>query len=138
MGYFLPQEPSDTNPNVPAGTLITSSPVIGADGTVYFGAYNDRIYAVNATDGTRQWAVKLGGTQDTDANDIDSSPAIGPDGSLYIGCIDGNVYQVAGGVGPRAGRAAHRGGAAGIHLRTGGRSTSPASGYRVPNFRVRR
>jgi outer membrane protein assembly factor BamB len=137
-GYFLPQETSDTNSAEVVGTLITSSPLVDASGTVYFGAYNDRIYAVDGIDGSRLWAVKLGGADDTIANDIDSSPAIGPDGALYIGCVDGNVYQVAGGIGTRNGRSVRRG--TGYHVRTGVTPTRSAAsvGYRVPNFRVRR
>ena len=75
-----------------ATTAIYSSPAIGSDGTIYFGAENssdigDRLYAVNL-DGTRRWALPL-------PHHIRSAPAIGSDGTLYVSCFDENLYSVA-------------------------------------------
>ncbi len=55
-----------------------SSPAIGADGTIYFGAETGFLYALNP-DGTLKWKENF-------YNGINwSSPAILPDGTLYIG-----------------------------------------------------
>lgn len=67
------------------GGPIASSPVIGADGTVYVGSgYN--LYAVNSS-GTTKWAFPTG-------NVVESSPAIGTDGTVYVGSFDGNLYAI--------------------------------------------
>jgi outer membrane protein assembly factor BamB len=66
------------------GNHITSSPAIGADGTIYFGDWNGYVHAVNP-DGTQKWIYHTG-------NVITSSPAIGNDGTIYIGSHDDNVY----------------------------------------------
>jgi outer membrane protein assembly factor BamB len=51
------------------------APVIGKDGTIYFGSYNDGAYAVNP-DGTRRWYVPMQG--------YNISCAIGGDGTVYV------------------------------------------------------
>jgi outer membrane protein assembly factor BamB len=70
-------------------TDICSSPVIGDDGTIYFGTYVQstplgRVFALNP-DGTKKWHF------DTDGL-IESSPSIGPDGTIYIGAKGGQSY----------------------------------------------
>jgi len=83
-----------TGPSMPmqkwafaTGDIIgDSSPVIGADGTVYIGSYDHNLYAVNA-DGTKKWEFATG-------DKINSSPAIGIDGTVYIGSNDSNLYAV--------------------------------------------
>ena len=56
---------------------ITSSPAIGADGTIYVGSADDTVRAFNPN-GTQKWSF--------DTNEwIFSSPAIGPDGTIYVG-----------------------------------------------------
>lgn len=65
---------------------VTSSPAIGADGTIYFGSDDGNLYAVNAN-GTQKWAFR------TDAG-VESSPAIAADGTIYVGSGDGNLYAV--------------------------------------------
>ncbi|NOX53723.1 MAG: PQQ-binding-like beta-propeller repeat protein, partial [Planctomycetes bacterium] len=52
------------------------SPIVGADGTVYFGADTGVVYAVNA-DGTLKWRLDVGG-------EFDIRPAIDAQGTLYI------------------------------------------------------
>jgi outer membrane protein assembly factor BamB len=71
----------------------TSTPAVGADGTVYCGALNSNIFAIhppiNSTSApTVLWSVKTGGM-------VRSSPAIGTNGIIYIGSDDGNVYAIA-------------------------------------------
>jgi outer membrane protein assembly factor BamB len=65
---------------------VTSPPAIGADGTIYFGSSDFRLYAVNP-DGTPKWAI---GTNPAPF----SSPAVGADGTIYIGSNDGHLYAV--------------------------------------------
>lgn len=63
---------------------ILGSPVIGADGTVYFGAQNGTFYAVDSN-GNQKWTYATG-------YEIVSSPAIGADGTVYATSKDGNLY----------------------------------------------
>jgi outer membrane protein assembly factor BamB len=62
----------------------TSSPAIGADGTIYFGAeksgggFAGYVYAVNA-DGTLRWRYEVPGERH-----VRASPAIGSDGTIYV------------------------------------------------------
>ena len=65
---------------------IYSSPLIGSDGTVYFGGYDSYVYALNS-DGTVQWRFKTG-------DKIESSPVMSADGTLYVGSNDGNLYAL--------------------------------------------
>lgn len=57
---------------------IYSSPTVGADGMIYFGAETGSLYAVYP-DGTLKWSVPLYGGNNW------SSPALLNDGTLYIG-----------------------------------------------------
>jgi outer membrane protein assembly factor BamB len=66
--------------------VISSSPAIGADGTVYVGSGDGNLYALNAK-GTRKWSYFTGG-------EVSSSPAIGADGTIYVGSGDGNLYAI--------------------------------------------
>lgn len=65
---------------------VDSSPVIGADGTIYFGCWDSRLYALNP-DGTLRWSFRTGGF-------ISSSPALGVGGEILFGCGNGNVYAL--------------------------------------------
>jgi outer membrane protein assembly factor BamB len=67
---------------------ITSSPILGADGTIYFGSCDHYFYAVNP-DGTEKWKYE---TQ----SDIRSSAAIASDGTLYFGSDDTYFYAIQG------------------------------------------
>jgi outer membrane protein assembly factor BamB/subtilisin family serine protease len=69
-----------------AGDAINSSPAIGEDGTIYFGADDGNLYAL-APDGKEKWRFQ---TNDR----IISSPAIGPDGTIYVGSLDGRLYAI--------------------------------------------
>lgn len=79
---------------------ITSSPAVGADGTVYFGAgsedaHDTAVYAVTS-DGVRKWRLSIG-----DEGVIGASPAIGPDGTVYIGGMDSVLYAIDGSTGAK-------------------------------------
>ncbi|MEO0095948.1 MAG: PQQ-binding-like beta-propeller repeat protein [candidate division WOR-3 bacterium] len=62
-----------------AGGPIVTSPSIGSDGTIYFGA-DYYFYALNQ-DGTLKWQYQLDGK-------VSSSPAINTDGTIYFGTTD--------------------------------------------------
>ncbi|MBU1078597.1 MAG: VCBS repeat-containing protein, partial [Spirochaetes bacterium] len=72
------------------GTIFDSSPAIGPDGTIYIGASDGVLYAINS-DGSIKWSYSTGG-------DIYSSPAIGKDGTVYVGSTDNKVYAVSNGL----------------------------------------
>ncbi|MFQ6117745.1 MAG: PQQ-binding-like beta-propeller repeat protein, partial [Candidatus Bipolaricaulia bacterium] len=56
---------------------IWSSPVIGAEGTIYVASVDGWLYALTP-EGHERWRLDLGGI-------ITASPAIGRDGTIYIG-----------------------------------------------------
>jgi len=68
------------------GGEVSSSPAIGADGTVYVGSYDDKLYAFNP-DGSLKWFYTTGA-------DVTCSPAIGADGTVYVGSNDGKLYAI--------------------------------------------
>ncbi len=67
------------------GGLVTSSPAIGPDGTVYVGSRDCKLYAINGMTGVKLWEFKTGWS-------VQSSPAIGPDGTVYVGSDDKKLY----------------------------------------------
>ncbi len=82
----------DTGPDVGAlswsfttGNQIVSSPVIGADGTIYVGSNDDRLYAFYY--GGLKWSCTTNGW-------IQATPAIGLHGTIYASSYDGNLYAV--------------------------------------------
>jgi outer membrane protein assembly factor BamB len=58
------------------GNEFNATPAIGADGTIYVGATNDYLYAINP-DGTEKWSIEYGTW-------TASATAIGPDGTIYF------------------------------------------------------
>jgi outer membrane protein assembly factor BamB len=58
---------------------VESSPVIGLDGTIYIGADDGKVYAIDGATGAIRWAVTV------QSEGVDSSAAIGVDGTVYIG-----------------------------------------------------
>ena len=69
------------------GVRVQSSPAIDADGTVYFGANDGNLYALNPQDGSLKWSFATGGV-------IETPPTIAADGTVYFGSSDGNIYAV--------------------------------------------
>jgi len=67
------------------GYWVESSPAIGANGTIYVGSYDNRLYAINP-DGSESWNFTTGGVNW-------SSPAIGADGTIYVGDGD-KLYAI--------------------------------------------
>jgi outer membrane protein assembly factor BamB len=64
--------------------IVWSTPALAADGTVYIGTYDAKLYALNAN-GTLKWETSCG-------ESISSSPAIGKDGTIYLGTFDGKNH----------------------------------------------
>jgi eukaryotic-like serine/threonine-protein kinase len=65
---------------------VESSPAIGADGTVYVGSDDNKLYAINP-DGSLKWTYITG-------DYVRSSPAIGANGTVYVGSYDGKLYAI--------------------------------------------
>ena len=63
-----------------------SSLAIAADGTLYVGSVDRRLYAVSRH-GILEWRF-------TTQGEVHSSPAIGADGTVYFGSDDGSLYAV--------------------------------------------
>lgn len=70
------------------GNGVSSSPALAPDGTIYFAAYDHKLYALNPANGATKWSYPLGDEVRA------SSPAIAADGTVYIGVYDGFVYAV--------------------------------------------
>ena len=64
---------------------VAPSPAVGADGTIYMGSDDSRLYALNP-DGTLKWFYQTEGA-------ILSSPAIG-NGAVYVASSDGRLYAL--------------------------------------------
>ena len=69
---------------------IETDPVIGPDGTVYFGANNGIFYALDPDNGDIRWAFPTG----FDIFAIYSSPYVDSNGIVYFGAKDGTVYAL--------------------------------------------
>ncbi len=67
-------------------SVVLSSPVIAADGTVYVGSYDHYLYAF-APDGSLKWRFAT-------ENEIDGTPLITAEGLVVVGSRDGFVYAV--------------------------------------------
>ncbi|MCK4653479.1 MAG: PQQ-binding-like beta-propeller repeat protein, partial [Candidatus Cloacimonetes bacterium] len=72
--------------NYETGGTIKSSPAIGADGTIYVGSADYKLYAIN-DDGTLKWSYITGG-------EVYSSPAIGADSTIYVGSRDYKLHAI--------------------------------------------
>ncbi|MBN2378826.1 PQQ-binding-like beta-propeller repeat protein [candidate division WOR-3 bacterium] len=82
---YLHSVNSDSTLNWSVNTNMGPSPVIGADGTIYYG-YMSYLYALNP-DGTEKWRELVGGN-------TMSGLAIGSDGTVYFGGEDSCLYAV--------------------------------------------
>ena len=78
------------------GDGVYSSPAVGADGTVYVGSSDGKLYALNGKTGAKIWEVKTGLRTD--------SPAIGVDGTVYIPfpfAVESKLYALDGKTGAK-------------------------------------
>ncbi|MEZ5337090.1 MAG: PQQ-binding-like beta-propeller repeat protein [bacterium] len=67
-------------------SVVSASPAIGADGTVYIGSDNGELLALRP-DGTRLWGYTV-------PSWIETTPSIADDGTLLVGCGDGKLYVI--------------------------------------------
>ncbi len=63
-----------------------SAPAIAADGTIYFGTFRGKLWAVRP-EGIRKWTFEA-------RSEIKSAPAVGADGTVYFGSRDRRLYAV--------------------------------------------
>jgi outer membrane protein assembly factor BamB len=63
-----------------------SSPTIGADGTIYVGSTDGKVYALNP-DGSQRWSFAT-------EQPVYTRAAIGADGTIYLGSGDKKVYAL--------------------------------------------
>jgi outer membrane protein assembly factor BamB len=68
-----------------AGNQVFSSPAI-ANGVVYVGSDDDKVYALNAATGAKVWSFTTG-------SQVYSSPAVA-NGLVYVGSVDHKVYAL--------------------------------------------
>lgn len=66
------------------GISSDGSPVVGPDGTVYFGDDAGKLHAVDGGSGLKKWSFDTGW-------EIDSTPAIAADGTIYTGSGNGGT-----------------------------------------------
>jgi len=69
-----------------AGDSIESTPAV-VDGRLFVGSGDSRLYALNATDGSKLWSYKAGGSI------WGSSPGI-ENGRVFFGCEDHKLYSL--------------------------------------------
>ena len=68
--------------------LVTSSPAIGPDGTVYVGSHDGMLYAFDGMNGSVKWTFQTN-------DDIRfNSPTLSADATVYIGSYDGALYAL--------------------------------------------
>ncbi|MBL9213001.1 MAG: PQQ-binding-like beta-propeller repeat protein [Opitutaceae bacterium] len=70
-----------------AGDTVSSSPVIGADGSIFFGCADRKVYALTPA-GELRWTYETGGEI------RNTSPILASDGTVYIGSQDGTLYAL--------------------------------------------
>ncbi len=73
---------------VATGGAILSSPAIGANDLVYVGSKDNKLHAINVTNGNREWEFSA------PQNEVVSSPAIGSDMTIYLGSKDQYLYAI--------------------------------------------
>lgn len=70
---------------------LSSEPVIGTDGTLYFGDSLGITYSVDPS-GYMNWNLTLGAQSSN--HQVLNSPVLGLDGSVYIACKDSYLYRI--------------------------------------------
>jgi len=74
---------------------VTTEAAIGDDGTVYFGAYDKKIYALDSKTGTKKWDFSF--EKEREKRDTDAlTPTIGTDGTVYLGTSNGEYFLTKG------------------------------------------
>jgi hypothetical protein len=71
-----------------AGASVSGGIAVAADGTIYAGAGDGKLYAVDPK-GTVKWSTLVGAS-----SFVNAVPAIAQDGSIYLGNQDENLYAL--------------------------------------------
>lgn len=71
----------------PVGDWIDSTPTLGANGQLYFGSWDQRLYALDASTGAELWNFETAGI-------IVASPAITADGRILVPSSDAFLYAL--------------------------------------------
>ena len=73
-----------------SSNVLTTTPSIGYDGTVYVGSADRSLYAITdvGTAGILKWSYATGGSI------VASSPTIGSDGTVYVGSANFSLYAI--------------------------------------------
>ncbi|MEK7678129.1 MAG: PQQ-binding-like beta-propeller repeat protein [Verrucomicrobiota bacterium] len=82
----LTQQPGTKLWEFPTAHRIYSSPALGADGAIYFGSLDTKVYALNPN-GSKRWEFVTGSW-------VISSPAIGAEETIYVGSLDNKLYAL--------------------------------------------
>ena len=69
-----------------AGQAVYGSPAVDANGRIYIGASDGKLWSLNP-DGSVRWSYQTGGP-------IESSPAVNGDGRVFVGSADGKLYAI--------------------------------------------
>ena len=67
---------------------IVSSPAIGADGTIYIGCMDGKLYAIDPGNGSARWTFVSG------AYFVVGSPSVDGAGRIYVGDSDGVIHAL--------------------------------------------
>jgi outer membrane protein assembly factor BamB len=84
--YSTADNPLEEIWNFRTSSSFQSGIIIGNDDTIYFGAFDYRLHAVNKY-GRELWNYKVGGR-------IWSCPAIADDGTIYVTSFDDHLYSI--------------------------------------------
>ena len=76
-------------------STVTTGTAIGNDGTVYVGAHDKKIYALDGKTGTKKWDFSF--EKEREKRDTDAwTPTIGKDGTVYFGTSNGEYFLTKG------------------------------------------
>ena len=96
----MPSMPSAAAPlwiSIAIGTFVDSSPAV-AEGAVFVGSQNGKVYALDANTGAVLWSTLIGGS-----SSMEASPAVAG-GIVYVGSPDDHLYALNAKTGVSCGR----------------------------------
>jgi outer membrane protein assembly factor BamB len=83
------KKPGDLIWEFETGEDVISAPALGDNGYIYFGSYDNKVYALNSTTGEKIWDYDTG-------MPVTSTPAIGANSTVYIGALSNRLYAFGG------------------------------------------